>query len=346
MSIPIIRRSTKEIGALAKTDFSKIYVAEDVSKKEYDVLVKHEKAHIWCEHNRRFVKGYNPETWNIACDVEIARNIYDEKDEAVIKAPFSKISRIYVSDSFKDMPKDLLLAEDIYDWLLKNEEDMDKGFSDILENLTEGRSEKEREEIVKELLELAKEALEKEQASEVADEKTKLALEEIKRRKPSLSSEIDAALRYRFNRKTSYRRPSRREDPTFLLKGRITELQPPLVEIFLDRSGSFTPEKTAKAQEVLGTLLRRYGASIRQDVWFFGSGKISDKDFAGGDTPYHLVHEHISKTKPVIAIVVTDDDPVSDVVKKLSKQRIVCVPVGCSKTQLAEAIGGVDVLCV
>lgn len=339
--IKVIRDTRDNIGVPAKTDFIKIYIDEDVSHKEYDVLFKHEQAHIWLEHNKRIVKGMKKEIWDVSCELEIARNIYDENDITIIKAPFSSISKGFVPDTIQDLPKDVLIAEEIYDWLLKNQKEQPENktcnCSKHSEKTIDNKISKiEAEKIIKE----AKEKIEDMQSSKIAEKNTKINLKEIKSRKPSLSSELDAVLRMRIERDKSYRRPSRKENIDHIEKGKVTVANSPLVEIFIDRSGSFTPEKTKLAQKALEIILKRYNSSIKYDVWFFGSGKISSKDFCGGDTPYHLIQDHLLITKPKIAIVVTDNDQCDEMTIKV---KTIVMPINCTETNFAKKSGAIDV---
>lgn len=348
-----------EEGEIAKTDFVNIYITNGLDKYEFNVVLKHEQAHIWLEHNRRLPKEVDFKLWNMACDMEIARNIYTKEDVEIIKRPFSRLSKGILSDTFPELPSNLMYAEEIYEWFKNNPPPtIEISLQDIVDALKnpvskgkDSSSDKMKKEIVKEIrkkfkkedLKEIKEKLEK-LFSKVADETTVLLISEIKNRIPSLTEEIDSALRNRVDRLRSYRRPSRRTySNDFLDKGRVTKANPPLVEIFVDRSGSFTPDKTKIAKDKLSNILKKYGASVKHDVWFFGNGKLSSKLSPGGDTPYHLIYRHLLLTKPKIAIVITDDDAVSSHVKEIKNQKILCVPIGCNKTELSKYIGGIDV---
>jgi predicted metal-dependent peptidase len=339
----IIRDTRDNIGAPAKTDFVKIYIDKDVSGKEYDVLLKHEQAHIWLEHNRRQSKGMKIDTWLKACELEIARNIYTIDDIDIIKAPFSTISGGFVPDTIPNLPHYIVLAEEIYEWLLNNKNEENALNKCKCCNNLDNNGEKEEKlslEQVKSIIEYVKKEVESLQKSKIAEKNTVLKLQEIIKRKPSLISEVDAALRNRIVREKSYRRPSRKENENYIEKGRITISSPPLVEIFIDRSGSFTPAKTAMAQNSLEKILKRYNSSIKHDVWFFGGGKISAQDFSGGDTPYHLIAEHLKLTKPKIAIIVTDDDSCSEI--KIDTKMLV-IPIDCNTTDFAKKSGATEV---
>ena len=55
--------------------------------------------------------------------------------------------------------------------------------------------------------------------------------------------------------------------------------------------------------------------------------------------------EHLEKSRPKIAIILTDDDLEGDL-KPLSHNdtKIICVPIGVDKTTIAPLIGAVDLL--
>lgn len=348
IAAPIERKSRKVIGAPAKTDFVKIYICDDVSRDEYDVLLKHEQSHIWLEHNKRNKKEYDHTFWTQACELEVARNIYKKSDIEIITRPFSRIPGGVLPDSCEGLPFDLLIAEDIYDWLLANKPKAadpckccEFNISDIIDNDATDTEKYDVDTLIKDVLE----SLEKEVAERKSSESVCAQIEVIKNRPPSLTEEIDASLRYRIERQSSYRRPRRGvdDDVDLMRKGRISIPRPPLVEIYVDRSGSFTLEKTKAAQNKLDSLLKRYGASIKYDVWFFGGGKISANDFSGGDTPYNLVAEHINKTQPKIAVIVTDDDMCGELMRCPKETKALVIPIACSKTIFSEKYGAKEV---
>lgn len=344
LAAPVIRQDRDVIGAPAKTDFIHIYICDDVTPHEYAVLLKHEQSHIWLAHNRRFKKDMVIKKWDIACEIEIARNIYSDSDIEVIKSPMSRIKGGYVPDTIKDMPHDLLLAEEIYEWLLENEQDQSPDCKCCDHSMCGGGEDISPEDM-QQVIEGVKEHLEALVKSEVAQKNTALNIKEIQSRRPTLTSELESLLRRRVERDRSFRRPSRIESADIIKRGRITTQNAPLVEIFIDRSGSFTQEKTAKAQIALANILNKYHSSIKNDVWFFGSGQISSTDFNGGNTPYHLIYEHIKLTSPKVAIVITDDDVCCDFVPaKGNKTRVIVIPVGCSSTDFFKKIpNGIEV---
>lgn len=350
----IIRQSREEIGAPAKTDFVKIYIDEGVSGKEFLVLLKHEKSHIWLEHNKRYVKGMEHSVWTMATEMEIARNIYSPEDIAVISSPMSMIKGGILPDTIPDLPQELTLAEEIYDWLIKNKDAQESckdkhtcDCSDHKDKQQEGSSQRAEAQQVRQKIQDVKEAIEQAVKSAEAEKSVLENLKEIRNRRPTLVSIMDSLLRKRHEREQTFRRPSRREyGNDVIVRGRMTFQRPPLVEIFVDRSGSFTPEKTRKAQDALKDILKRYNSSVKNDVWFFGSGKISAKDFEGGDTPYHLIIEHINRTTPKIAVIVTDDDSCCDFKELPKGTQIITVPIGCSQTDFARKTKAIEVLPV
>lgn len=344
---PVVRQPQHVIGAPGKTDFVRIYIASELNKSEYRTTLRHEQGHVWSAHKRRMPKDAKHELWDIACEMEIARTIYDETDIENIKAPRSRLAGGYLPDSIKGLPPAALLAEDIYEWLLNHPEhgknqlkccvcdhsaiaaNEDAVPVDVAAVAVESRQKLDEEERAKE--------------SQTAAESV-YAL--IRNRAPSLTYAVDASLRVRIERERSHRRPSRRhQNGDVLLPGSISKPRPPLVEIFVDRSGSFSPQKTAVAECMLRDLLDRYGSTIRSDVWFFGNGKLSEVDHGGGgDTPYHLIPKHLDKTRPKLAIVITDNDPVANQIGSVDRcTAVLCVPIGCNKTNLASALGGIDV---
>lgn len=344
---PIIRQPQDVIGAPGKTDFVHIFLAEELNGREYRTTLRHEQAHVWARHNCRRPLQVDAKLWIIACEMEIARTIYDDIDLDTIMTPRSRLAGGYLPDSIQELPNDVVLAEDIYAWLLQNPDVKctSEPCSCDMHIMDEDGSEKV--ESPSQLIASAREALDDIEVKSSAQNKISKSMEDIARRPPSLIEAVDAALRVRIERERSYRRPSRRENHGGLLYvGAISTPRPPLVEIFIDRSGSFSPEKTREAEQSLELLLRRYKASIRQDVWFFGDGRLSSTDIpGGGNTPYGLIVNHVIQSSPKMIIVITDDDPVGDLVtSRIPKNvSILCVPIGCAHTQLARALGGVDV---
>lgn len=341
---PVVRQPMDIIGAPGKTDFTRIFIASELNRDEYRTTLRHEQAHVWAGHNRRRPDNAEDKLWAIACEMEIARTIYDERDLVNISAPRSRLAGGYLPDSLEGLPDSVILAEEIYDWLLDRPEyETPARLKCCACRCENGDTEDGAEGLT---ATAAREQLDADETANESQIAAAGAYAAILTRLPSLTDAVDAALRVRVEREKSWRRPSRRhENSNVILAGAVSTPRPPLVEIFVDRSGSFTPDKTAEAERQLKVLLSRYGATIRADVWFFGNGKLEPSDpGGGGDTPYHLVAKHISLTTPRLAIVITDDDPVDSSVNRIKHTAILCVPVGCRCTALAVALGGRDVV--
>lgn len=347
---PIIRKPMEKIGAPGMTDYLKIYIASELNKDEYRTVLRHEQAHVWAGHNRRRPQNVKADLWRIACEMEIARSIYDAEDIFNITAPRSRLRGGYLPDTLPNLPTEVVLAEDIYEWLLAQPQ---KEWPKILcgcDCCAETAQDDVKEhdllnDTPAEVVAKIKEELEKIEQTGKAQTQAKKVYAAIKNREPSLTEELDAALRSRVKKERTYRRPSRQEVNDVILKGRMSIPRPPLVEIFIDRSGSFSPEKTAEAEKRLKTLLAKYGASITADVWYFADDNLSAVDLLpGGNTPYDLIAKHLRNSMPKIAIVITDDDPVPASVKPVKGPIVLCVPVGCESTELAARLNGKNVI--
>lgn len=347
VAAPIVRQPLEIVGAPGKTDFVRIFIADELNDREYRTTLRHEQAHVWSRHDCRRPSPVDVKVWSIACEMEIARTIYDAIDIDTITAPRSRLSGGYLPGSISALPDDLTLAEEIYTWLMEHPEEHSEYVSCTCCTNPASEDASDNIESPSKIVEGTRECLDEVEAKAVAKNQLTRSIEDIARRPPSLTEAIDAALRVRVERERSYRRPSRRHEKNDLLPaGHISTPRPPLVEIFVDRSGSFSAEKTAEAEQALSALLSRYRATIRQDVWFFGNGRLSSADIpGGGNTPYDLVANHIHSSLPRVAIVVTDDDSVDGLtIPSMPKNvSILCIPIGCSRTNLAVALGGVDV---
>lgn len=344
---PVVRQPMDVIGAPGKTDFVRIYIASELNRDEYRTTLRHEQAHVWAGHNRRRPHDAKAELWVIACEMEIARTIYDDRDLANISAPRSRLAGGYVPDSLDDLPDNVVLAEEIYEWLLNQPDHEIPLQMKCCACQCESADGHDDEKIYVSAVQAAREQLDSDEISKESQIAAASAYALARNRPPSLTSAVDAALRVRIEREKSHRRPSRRHGGCdVILPGSISIPRPPLVEIFVDRSGSFTSEKTSAAEKELKALLARYGATIRADVWFFGNGRLVATDpGGGGNTPYGLVAQHIAASSPKLAIVITDDDPVDSAIPKADRSTtVLCVPIGCQRTSLARALGARDVV--
>lgn len=352
---PIIRKPMALMhGLLGYTDHVNIYIASELNSDEYRTVMRHEQAHVWLRHiHRRPVPSgdFDHDMWVTAKELEIAVNIYDEEDLQNIRAPRSRLNTTIHPDLYPELPKEIRLAEDIYAWLMENKKPEPKKILIVCDcgehGPHMGPSDGPRIEINLELLPKVRAELDERENKARVQQASTAHYKSIIRRPPSLISEIDAALRVRVNREVTYRRPSRRHiDSNIIMPGAMSVPRPPLVEIFVDRSGSFTPEKTAKAESLLKTVLARYGSSIKHDVWFFSDDRLVSTDpRGGGNTPYHLIGEHLVRSRPKMAIILTDNDSVYRDIPKIHKNTIgLCVPIGCSETKVAQALGARDVI--
>lgn len=361
---PIIMQPLVEIGAPGKTDGCNIWLASELNERELDVARLHEESHVWLWHSKRGhdirknePQKYKHNLWNLATDMEIARNIYSQHEIDIIKTPRSRLKGGIVADSVENMPADLLHAEVIYDWLLHNLPKHDhKGCGCVMEEATTQENPEQpspsAQEVVTRLREVKEEKEKVEQDkkekehSRQLQEQTQAQLLALRNRPPSLTEEISAALRVRHERPRSYARPGKKEVFNGLInKGRKSTPRPPLVEIYVDRSGSFDSNKTKGANDTVNKVLSRYKASIKHDTYYFGGDELRAQDTsAGGNTPYGLIIKHLKQSTPKLAIVITDDDACEDYSKDIPAQTIIiCVPIGCANTKFAANSGGKDV---
>ncbi len=338
---PVVRKHLCTMPSPGYTDFTRIYIASELNASEYRTALRHEQAHVWSRHNMRRPESAQEREWEIACEMEIARSIYDALDIATINAPRSRLRGGYLPDTIADLPPGLLLAEDIYQWLLHHPQE------EAVENMCScscaGEAQGEGEPAVP--AHDIRRHLDEMEAVQASAEAAASAYRSIMLRTPSLTEAIDASLRVRIVRESSYARPSRRQIAGIILRGRKTTPRPPRVEIFVDRSGSFTPQKTSAAEDKLRLILARYGGCIQHDVWYFGNGSIrADGAESGGDTPYALVAQHLLLSQPKIAVIITDDDACPDLPKMPPHTQIFCVAIGSNATCVAAKIGATAVI--
>lgn len=349
----VIFLSRSVMPAPAFTDHLRIFIAEEANSREREILIAHEQAHIWLNHHTRKAHDFSQDSfskalWDFSLELEIARNIYTPEDEDEIKKPFTILSGGVVRNTVPDLPEELIMAEDIYKWLQKNPDKQpayEKFCSCPAHEHDESEEGTEEQEISVEEIDQIKEAIEEYRDTMRSREQVDRA--HITRKIPSLASDIDYILRSRKIRNRTYARPSRRSCDPFILKGRKKRKKAPRVEIFVDRSGSMSGEKTGASVEKLKTILRKYGASIRNDVFYFSDEKIYDHDIPPrGSNPYPLVMEHLERTRPKIAVILTDYDTSStEGLKPLSHREteILCVPVCAKRTAISDLIGAKDV---
>lgn len=328
------------------TDFVNIYISTSASGAERDVLIKHELAHIFLQHQwrtellrREYGKDLNYRLLNIAFDMEIARHIYTEADEKVINGLRSILKGGITSKHCAEYP-DCEFAEDYYKELLKNDPgDEMISFDDLSEELKKEVEEqilKPMSQRLKEMEQAIKEDREVKQSKQLQEHVQKAC----KNIKPSIASVIDNVIgkRHGVKRISSYRRPCRRESQEFFKKGKITTSRPPKLTVYTDRSGSFCPEKTRAATAKIQEVLTKYRGRIESDVYYFSDELMTQDNGGGGGTNYQCVVNHIIETQSELSIIITDDDH-CDVNFDASKVgNVLIIPVGATTTQVKKVL--------
>lgn len=365
LAAPIVEVAPGSGPAPAWTDGTSIFLRADLSARERRTVLRHEQAHLWLDHfprgaRRRAQGALDERAWQLACELEIARQIYDQRDIDTITMPRSRLAGAILPDSL-GVPSEIREIEPIYLWLVEHPpadapapacchapgesgERGDDGFpgepgepgDDGAPGSASRAAMTSRD---------ARDALDRAEGRAGAQAATETAA--LRQRAPTLASEIDAAGRPALASFPSYRRPSRRaEGNDLLLRGRATVARTPKVEIYVDRSGSFASAKTRAAESAVTTILRRYRGSVRADVVYFGAGALTTTDplVGRGDTPYDLVLARVRATRPALVVIITDDDPVPPDTGALpAGTRAIVVPIDCARTRLAPAIGAREV---
>jgi hypothetical protein len=331
-ALPVKRELTGP--APAWTDYKNIHILNHITGEDERVLLVHESSHVWLEHDRRSHHLERQDLASIACELEIARAIYTPEELAHIKQ--STILKGGATDeTFPEIPKDLIYLEDIYEWLVKNapETPPPKGTCIRHEHGGQDESEEQQTSIIKSPVQLIEEAQERVKS---IPKPVEVLYPAVKR--SFIASELEAANGHARLKKRSFARPSRRFDTEFT-RGTKRVLAKPKVVIYVDRSGSFTPEKTAAAEDALAKLLNRYKATIESTTLYFTEGRIWDKEpEENSDTPYDAVVKSIETVKPALAVVITDDDPLPYGMPTLT-QKTVVIPIGCKTTEFARHFG-------
>lgn len=352
IAAPVIETENRH--PLAYTDFASIFIYKHISNDERAVLLKHEQAHIWLQHNSRartlakiHLSKVDNRLLNIAFDTEIATHLYTPEDLSLIENPRTILHGGITRESVKGLTDDLLYAEEIYQWLLEHPESVDGKSSCDTDAMGEPKDIQESKDVsveqVADLIEQAKDAV----AEIESDQKSSAVVAakcNPKNVKPSLASEIDAVLRARHEHIRCFRRPSRRDEDGIIKKGAINLIKRPKVEVYLDRSGSFTPDKTRHANHAVKVALSKYSGKIDHDVAFFGDDRLdwgTDK-IKGGNTPYNLVVDAINGSKSDIAVIITDDDQCPDVLLK-TPTKIIVIPIGCASTNIGKLLGAIEI---
>lgn len=350
--IEVVRFSGRE-PAIGYTDYSRVYISELVTDRaQYQTLHRHECGHIWLQHQLRGVRlrkdegrTFDVRRWNISADLEIARHLYDSNDEAAICSPRSWLRGGICAEHVAQYP-DCTYAEEYY-FSMKEQPMMDADSHDGMANTATGEQIEDQDNNLTESIESLIKSATKLVAESVAAQNeiwrgidVQADIKNFKPR-PTLASDIDHRLgRPALARVRSYRRPSRRECISEMIKKGVTTVaRTPKVSIYIDRSGSFTPVKTEAANIALNHILRKHRARIARDVWYF-SDYVSSSELLGGGTNYVAVAKHIRDAAPELAIVLTDDDmcdpKAADI---LSGEKVIVIPVGAQATNLARILG-------
>lgn len=326
------------------TDFTKIYINKKITGLYLDVLRVHECSHIWLRHKTRAknIDNLNMKLWNIACDMEIAKHIYSDNDENIIISPRSPLKDGILKKHCEPY-KGCEYAEDFYCELLKKRnEDIEKlliNWGDIKIGDEPGDEPGDENINIEECIKEIKDHISKQILQKLYTKQQEL-LNDFKAPKPSIASEIDALRRSRslISRNKTYARPNKRDDSDFIKKGFKLKLKNANITIYVDRSGSFSYDKTLAVNDKLKSILKKYRGRINSDCIYFNDIlRIEDPINGGGGTNYSCVVEHINTSSSTLSIIITDDDPCSEIYP-LPKKNILVVPIGCTHTNIGRAL--------
>ena len=322
---------------IACTDcYETIYINESLAEDYYNLALRHEQYHCNAMHglrSKRF-KPLNKNQWNIALDLELARAIYSDEDEALINAIRSPLKGGITRD-FQDIDSSIVLAEDLYP-LIKL--DGEQGF----DGHTQEGNPQDANQDVSNLDTLIKEAKQKDIETKEEQEQAKVSNKVAERTKQAslamlsrntLASTIDSIAQSASGRDRNFSRPSRRPIAGGIItRADVREDKKPEVFLFVDCSGSFTPEKTKHSEEKVKRLTSMYGWRLKLSTFYFGDDKIGTKRLhGGGNTPYYLVSDTIDKHQPKLAIVITDNDGHESYTPPKGT-KIATISIGCDKT--------------
>lgn len=344
--------------SVAYTDFSAIYLSNSLFGKDLETAKKHELSHIWLQHQSRLselkknTKDVDHLIWNIAADLEIAKHIYDQQDEATIASPFSMLKggirkkhvADYKSEYAEGFYEELMKQSDEIKEMLKSMDAAGNKMEEEQEGEQEGESQQQKpvEEVVKEAQQ--KNAEEKEKAeNRKRIKQVHESIKSFKAPKPSLASEIDSVFgRNKITRVKSYRRPSRVESE-FLQKGRVSKKKAARFALYVDRSGSFDNGKTMEATRKIAEIVTKYRGKIEKDVFYFNNNLLTVDPMVGsGGTNYQAVVDDIIRNQAELSIIITDDDYCHIEFDKKRLPKVLVVPVGCSSTVIAKVIGAYE----
>src|SRR5690606_1688702 len=214
---------------------------------------------------------WNPLVANIAGDAEIAIALYDDNDEAIISRPRSIIEGGITKSWAEENAPGANTIEEIYEKLIKNNTPApNASHCNHMSEDTEGKDETElKEQSVS--LEDIKQVCEKlERSLQEQAQKHKLYNAPKLKRQKGFSDVVADIAREALLRRRTYRRPSRRCPSSNLLhKGVRTQKSRPMATVYVDRSGSFTADKTRLAEHEMKAMAYRYRAKLDVDFIFF-----------------------------------------------------------------------------
>jgi len=338
------------------TDYRRIYVSTDLPKDQAALMKKHTSCHIWLLHNTRKPANACEKMWDIATDVEIAINMYDDLEERAIDKPRSFLGGMITKRTLpRGLPSHLLYAEDIYDWLISRPREEQANYPKSLDgehNKDESGGTKPTLEDIDKLIskahenweEVKKDAAQGETSSQNKKQMQNIKEKAIEHRKHSLHGALEAAIQasYVIWRKKSFRRASRRENKDFIQKGITKDHKQVRIIVYCDRSGSFNEEKTRAATQKIAEICQKYRANVKIDVLFFNAQILDiDPEQGQGETNYKAARDNIAHNNPEIAIVITDDDGCEELA--VVDAKVLVVPIGTKKTFFASKIGGQEV---
>jgi len=343
MTIEIVEFSGRRI-SIAYTDYSKVYISDTLAGQQRKTAIKHEKGHIWLQHQNRGL-NLDRKLWNIAADLEIAKQLYTEKDIDAINEPRSSLAGGITKEHCEKYPL-AEYAEEFYQELLKERSsNLVSHDGDANDQASEGQpgeqpSEQPSEQPPEELVKKAKEKADKE--DEEADAAASLqqqqrSIQGFAPPKPSLASLIDRHIgRSKVSRAQSYARPSRRQSSDdMILRGHKAKPKTPRITVYVDRSGSFNPDKTAQSMGKLAECLLKYRGRAEYDVLYFADHLMHiDPCRGSGGTNYQPVVDQIAADQAEISVIITDEDSAEGVRVPTNMPAVIVVPIGCSSTSI------------
>jgi len=330
--------------APAYTDFTAVYVSNSLSASEEKTALKHERAHIFLQHNCRMKKLENKILANIAGDLEIAYHIYNDEDDLSITLPRSLLAGGIRKKDCDKYP-DCIYMEDFYKKLLEEKESNLKSHdaaANIL-NDSEGELSEDVESIVNKAIKQINDSIDADEI-EKKQQEVQAIINNFKSPKPSLASELLSVFgRNKLKHKRSYRNPDEFENNNdFFKKGWITEKRKPKLNIFVDRSGSFDESKTVLATKKLDECLMKYRGRISRDVFYFNHMLMGiDPKVGHGGTDYKQVIDKINTDAADLSIIITDNDPCNSELGP--KAKTIVMPIGCSTTSVGAKFNLVEV---